>query len=534
MGTSFPKKLCSAVGAPATALLAGPRRGRAAYQKFLYLTAGWGVILMLVAPVVKLTAQDEPPQIIVREGPKTKKDNGPRALGLLQLSSNGKATLVPVAILINGKFYDASAYKADPVPMALDAGTVYEAERSGDSLGLFTLNGALHSRDPNSQTPWVATGSYLPNGSVAPRRGRKAESVPVGLENDEGPPRLTRGDQAKPASSGGSASSAPAAGTSEKPGTTVPSSTTPASTTPAAPAGGSSASQPAQPNTSAGSAKPADQTASQTASPTVSQTAKEQPPSKPSGSPSPDDSYRPVLRRGKPTQPLPDDEETMPPAAVSKTANGKTASTASSDNTAQLIPAISDAAGPEPRSYKFDWRRGEEGDRRQQMLARAKEEFQTYLKQQAKATAGEEPPSTKKAGARRRSPQLSQPVFDNVQFKAFDVWVNNEPVMLLSAEAHMPTASGTSATAAGANHYFILLVARTDIYSNLHKLYVGITDKYHLDLTPRLELIDVVDADGDGRGEFLFRETTDAGSGYAIYRATADTLWKMYDSLNPQ
>jgi hypothetical protein len=29
----------------------------------------------------------------------------------------------------------------------------------------------------------------------------------------------------------------------------------------------------------------------------------------------------------------------------------------------------------------------------------------------------------------------------------------------------------------------------------------------------------------------LFREITDAGSGYVIYRATADKLWKMFDSL---
>jgi hypothetical protein len=59
-----------------------------------------------------------------------------------------------------------------------------------------------------------------------------------------------------------------------------------------------------------------------------------------------------------------------------------------------------------------------------------------------------------------------------------------------------------------------------------------VTDKFHLDVTPRLEFIDVVDADGDGRGELLFQETTDVGKGYLIYRATADRLWKMFDSLN--
>ncbi|MGA7909849.1 MAG: hypothetical protein WCA16_20755 [Candidatus Sulfotelmatobacter sp.] len=485
---------------------------------------GWGVILALLAPAARLTAQDETPQIVVREGAKSKKDNGPRALGLLRMNSSGKATLVPIAILINGKFYDAGAYKADPVPMALDSGTVYEAESSGDSLGLFTVNGALHSKAPSSPNPWVATGSYLPNGSVAPRQGRKAEDVPLGLEKDEGPPRLTRGDEPKTAPSGSSTGNAPAGtGTSEKPGSAAPSSTeTPAP----APAGGSSASPPAPPNAPASPAKPAEQT--------VPQPAKDQSPSKQPESQSSDDSYRPTLRRGKPTQPLPDDDETMPKAAAPKTAAGKVTAPASALSAVQLIPAISDAGGPDPRSYKFEWRKGEEGDRQQQMLAQAKEEFRTYLIRQAKASTTPKPPASKPGQLRHKPASKSaQPVLENVQFKAFDVWANNEPVMILSAEAYMPAAPGISA-AGEPEHYSITLVARTDIYSNLHKLYLGITDKFHLDLTPRLELIDVVDADGDGRGELLFHETTDAGSGYVIYRATADSLWKMFDSLNPE
>ena len=92
----------------------------------------------------------------------------------------------------------------------------------------------------------------------------------------------------------------------------------------------------------------------------------------------------------------------------------------------------------------------------------------------------------------------------------------------------MPAAAGAGEA------YSVTLVARTDIYGDLRKLYAGVTDKFHLDVTPRLELIDVVDADGDGRGELFFRETTDAGGGYLIYRATADKLWKMFDSWNAE
>ena len=123
-------------------------------------------------------------------------------------------------------------------------------------------------------------------------------------------------------------------------------------------------------------------------------------------------------------------------------------------------------------------------------------------------------------------------MFENVQFRGFDVWLTNQPVMILSAEAHIPAAPGAAGEATAS--YSVTLVARTDIYGNLRKLYSGVTDKFHLDVTPRMELIDVVDADGDRRGELLFRETTDAGSGYLIYRATPDKLWKMFDSLNAE
>jgi hypothetical protein len=201
----------------------------------------------------------------------------------------------------------------------------------------------------------------------------------------------------------------------------------------------------------------------------------------------------------------------------------------------ELEAAISDAGGPEPRSYKYFWKEGELDDRRKQMIELASSEIKAYVNARAKgaipakAQESKSGPTTKALPATRKA--LLKPVtpeFENIEFRGFDVWTNNQPVMVLSGEATLPP--GSSVVPAGGS-YSITLVARTDIYGNLRKLYSGVTDKFHLDVTPRLELIDVVDADGDGRGEFLFRETTDVGSGYAIYRATPDTLWKMFDSL---
>ena len=166
------------------------------------------------------------------------------------------------------------------------------------------------------------------------------------------------------------------------------------------------------------------------------------------------------------------------------------------------------------------------------MMDFAKQQLRSYLDAQAKTRITPAPSSTTR---HKQASKPAEPVFENVRMVAYDLWTNNQPVMIFSAQAHMPPPPEGSKGGIEADlQYSILLVAYPDIYNNLHKLYAGVTDKYHLDVTPRLELIDAVDADGDGLGELLFRETSDAGSGWVIYRATADTLWKMFDSLNPE
>jgi hypothetical protein len=476
--------------------------------------------------------QDERPQINPVQRPpdkKLKKGKEPRAVGILELDSKGQATLVPVAILIDGRFYDASAYKADPVPMALDSGTVYEAEESGESQGLFTINAARHGKSA-AANPWVGTGSYLPKGAEAKKTTRKAEDVPLGINGggDE-PPRLTRKASGKSDASSDVSSDA-------KPAAAPPAGSDPPKAAQSSPkdANAGTADKPADSNAKNDTQSKAEGKTTQTPNESSSgktETADKSQSDKSSGETPSDRSgdkyYRPQLRRGKPTEPAPPSElDTATVSQKSSTPSFAGSAPAGSSGSLRMLAAISDAGGPDPRTYKFFWKTGEEEERRGQMLALAQSEVRTY----AAALAKNQIPAgkVKATSAHRTQVKQAQPELENVRFQAFDVWLTNQPVMVLSAEARLPAASGA---AAGAN-CSITLVARTDIYGNLRKLYSAVTDNFHLDVTPRLELIDVVDADGDGRGEFLFRETSDAGSGYVIYRATADKLWKMFDSLN--
>jgi hypothetical protein len=428
---------------------------------------------------------------------KSAASKGPRAVGLLMMPAKGQPRLIPVAIMVDGHFYDASAYKADPVPMALEPGTVYEAQRTGESLGLFTINQDLQQQKTNT---WIAQGTYHANGEQVTSSGHKAESRPR-EDKDEGPPVLRRP---------GSTASKPASAPSEsKPANPAPES--------------KPASAPAE-------AKP-------TNPPLKTETTATAPPPQQE---EPEDPNRPKLRRGKPEKATTAEKEPEPaPAPVKKSAPNANASspmanagksaTDSSVMDVQLIPAISDADGPEAHAYKYEMTPAEEAGFRAKILALATDE----LRKQAKAFTTTAPASTGATAAARprrlggkASSKPPQPTFDDVQLRVFDVAASNEPVLVLTATAHPPQTSKEEMRVAD---YYVTLAARSDINGELRKLLSVVTDSEHLDVNPRLQLIDAVDADGDGRGELLFRQISDAGSAYAIYRVLPDRLWSLYE-----
>src|SRR6202158_6223829 len=143
--------------------------------------------LLCSSPLVAQVAAQGP---IPQFGHKPASAKGPRALGLIQLSPKGKARLTPIAIMMDGKFYDAGSYKAAPVPMALDFDIVYEGFRTGVSQGVFTI-----TQPGQLNHVWIAEGTWLPAGAKAPEKSKKY-STPV-IEDKDAPPVLhRRSDQA--------------------------------------------------------------------------------------------------------------------------------------------------------------------------------------------------------------------------------------------------------------------------------------------------------------------------------------------------
>jgi hypothetical protein len=410
---------------------------RISYRTRLYRKAALAVICGLLlgacAPVFAQFAK------------KRQVNKGPRALGLLELAENGKAHLVPITLMIGGKFYDAGAYKADPVPMALQPETVYEALKSGVSQGLFTVSGAM----PES-TGWVGDGKWRSAADIkADAERNKAEAAKKAYkapDDTSGPPKLRR-PQSSP-------KSAPAA------------------------------EAPAPKNV------PSSSNAGRTATDAV----------EPSSPPAPD---RPILRRQLPSETTHEQTKSGPQDEPLK-------------GPIQLIPAVSDSAGAEPRPYTYQLKPEEEQKFLKSMTDMAADE----VKARAVRLLGA-PDAGTKAKRKPTHPTIT-PKMQDVQMHVFDLTNSNEPVLVLTATATIPNAQVPL-------QYTTALVTREDIYGELHRVFAQTTDNQHLDILPKYEFIDAVDADGDGRGELLFRKTQDSGSAFGIYAVIGDRLWPLFE-----
>jgi hypothetical protein len=159
---------------------------------FLIFFCCWVALFFAALPI---SAQEQTPIYAAKK----KQPQGPRAIAVLEWGHKGPR-LVPITIRIDQKFYDAELYLAQPIPMALDNGVIYEIQREGEALGDFTVQ--LAQQTPGGS--WVGIGQYESKADQARRQEEAAKAAAEAAspkKNDEednsGPPVLKRPKAAK-------------------------------------------------------------------------------------------------------------------------------------------------------------------------------------------------------------------------------------------------------------------------------------------------------------------------------------------------
>jgi hypothetical protein len=379
------------------------------------------------------------------------------------------ARLIPVSLFIHGQLEDAGVYLAQPIPFALQPGTLYLLQDAGqtgvpdgrslpagvETIGALDIQSA-HTNPTPSAPSWAAYGRYL-----TPTEAAAA--------------------------------------------TTANSPTTP----PILPAEADTAAPPASPRHEKKKKQPKQQ--AYVTSPTT---------------PILDDPDRPTLAAGAPAAPNTTPElTTLPPdlhqsAAVSDAANRPpetfTYTWLSPATHDQILQALEALALPHLTHYiAFNHLSPTPTDPSSRPEAAGRSgETPVFTANAATPTpelssfaesGGPASPSSGKASASHRIPTLI-----NAQLLAYTL-ADTTPTYILTAESPLTTNGPI----------YLTLIAQPDASSSqLHLTLLSITDATHLDRTPWLRPIDAVDPDATGRAALLFELRSQTTRQFALYTLT--------------
>jgi hypothetical protein len=397
------------------------------------------------------------------------KKTSPRALAVIQELPKGGVRLFPVSIFLDGKFYDARFYYAKPVPLALYDETEYIALTDGMPSGVFTVHRA--KQIPESSI-WWGEGDWKPGatGESAPKTtARKSEDKERPTLHN---PKETADDKSGPTLKGKDTSK-----------------TTDSSKTSEPPKADDDPDRPVL-------RKPTEANAQ----PQVKISPSEMVPKMPA-----EDPDRPMLSRKQPAKKM---EEPMPVTAPKAGIPG-----------AKYVVAISDPDTMNNRPYDYTWSPADRKKWTEQLTKLGMEAARKY--------AAEHP----------RLQFLPTAKFAEANLRAVDIDYSNAPYVVFTGRIDpsvVPFVTKTKAGAQDANPplmatIYVTLVARVNYQGELNRLMTVTADSTHLDLNPRLDLIDAVDADGDNRAELLFRKITDTGGSYVLYRMTPFQMTQVFE-----
>ncbi|MDW5267016.1 MULTISPECIES: hypothetical protein [Acidobacteriaceae] len=435
-----------------------------------------------------------------------------RAVGVYEWTGDmAKPTasrVIPVSLYINGSLQDAGVYMSQPVPFALETGNVYELEKAGISDGQVDLEFARKLQEADGDgAGWFGYGSFKPLAPVkkAPAlRASKTLPVIVGSKDDSRP-HFGKAD----------GTAAPADGTKD-------------SSASAKPDAGSTTPDDSDRPTMIRRKPDADSSATTTATTASTASANENNPE--------DDPDRPTLKRRTPTEAKKarDEAESSGTGAVESLNNdpdrpnlhyGRPAGSLTETELPKLVGmpsnlhqmvAVSDAVDRDPHDFSRPWADAAE---RATVLAKMETMARAKLAQYGGTAVPAAAPTvapkktTVHGKVRHKAAVAAPPVVAllDEQLKGYTLSYGGAATYIFMAHT-----AGT-----GAALRYVTVVAQADDLGELKPALQTVTDATHMDRTPEMEFVDVVDADASNRASLLFELRAQNSRQFVLYRVIA-------------
>jgi hypothetical protein len=401
-----------------------------------------------------------------------------RAVAVLEWTgATGKPSasrIIPISVFDGEQYQPGGLYLAKPQPLALEPGTEYVLQDAGVARGLFDINTA---QDVDGY--WFGYGAWKPMAAppkrVAPKQGRNMPQVVTDAGN--GRPHFKGRDSS---------------------GSSTPTDTSSTSTNPPAPSQ-SSAGDPDRPTLR----RRSDTSSSSSASAPSASGSDTAAPETPIGGADPD---RPHIAHGQQT---PKDDQ---PAQLTGVPAGL-----------QQMIAVSDASDREAHPFLYLWADPADGTKMQEQMEIAAGNAIAATELPAKTAAKPRATVPHTAAAQRHkastpAPTTPKPVFTNVRFKAYELTYSGGATLVFSGEAQ---------DRAGKVKY-VTVIAQPDFNGVPKVLFKSVTDDDHLDVTPKMRLVDAVDARANNRGDLVFELRSHRDREFVIYRITAGQAEQVF------
>jgi hypothetical protein len=183
--------------------------------------------------------------------------------------------------------------------------------------------------------------------------------------------------------------------------------------------------------------------------------------------------------------------------------------------------AVSDAGEGEGHPFVYLWNDPADSDKMKEQMEIAAANVIAVAAPPAKAAPK---PHTATTAAQRRKAAAAaaaappKPVFTNERFKAYELTYSGGATLVFTGET----------TDKAGKVKYVTVIAQPDFNGVPKVLFKSVTDDDHLDVTPRMRLVDAVDAKADNRGDLVFELRSHRDREFVIYRISSGQAEQVF------